>query len=265
MKNFFHSILTISLACGVFIMGNNQLYGISKFKKHATAHAAKQDFFRAAAHNNVRKILQFLRAGIKVNMRDKEGYTALMHAVSKGCVGTTQILINAHTNLTICDKEGNNALMLAIGNEEVPHKIIRMLITAFTNEHLRYIDWVTSAWDESPVEITSYVIAPFIPHLDDQNNEGKSALILAVEESDLATVKLLLQHNVNLDLQDTNGWTALMHAVFRTEEDFPATRKITQMLVEYGADRELLNDQGKTVGDMTDDDTLLYSEDELRI
>jgi len=65
-------------------------------------------------------------------------------------------------------------------------------------------------------------------------------LFEAVAENDAAKVKELLDAGTDINLQDTNGWTALMRA---TRAGYV---KIAKLLLDYGADPNTRNKYGRT-------------------
>ena len=56
-------------------------------------------------------------------------------------------------------------------------------------------------------------------------------------------VKLLLNASVNIDKQDNNGYTALILAAYENN------REIIELLLDYGADEFILNDENKSFYD----------------
>lgn len=59
---------------------------------------------------NVKK---FLDAGVDVNVRDRDGFTALHSAVVEGCTDTVRLLLERGAHTDIADRRGCTALMLA--------------------------------------------------------------------------------------------------------------------------------------------------------
>lgn len=71
------------------------------------------------------------------------------------------------------------------------------------------------------------------------SDEG-TALMAAVVKGNIALVELLINHNANLDLTNSNGTTALMYAVkFNNYE-------ITKLLIEHKSNKTILDKEGKT-------------------
>ena len=65
-------------------------------------------------------------------------------------------------------------------------------------------------------------------------------LFEAVAENDAAKVKELLDAGTDINLQNTNGWTALMRATWA------GYVKIAKLLLDYGADPNTLDKEGWT-------------------
>jgi ankyrin repeat protein len=75
--------------------------------------------------------------------------------------------------------------------------------------------------------------------------KGQTALIVASDYCNFPIVDELIQQNADLDIQDDNGMTALMHA---SKNNF--SEKIVKQLFEYGADATLKNKENKTARDI---------------
>ncbi len=91
-----------------------------------------------------------LGAGADLNMKDNDGYTALMLASFLGNTEIAKMLIDANANLNMQYKNGNTALMFAIsmGNIEA----VKALIEAGANPNIRNYSrgrhqYGESAWD----------------------------------------------------------------------------------------------------------------------
>lgn len=83
-------------------------------------------------------------------------------------------------------------------------------------------------------------------HTSQEGTSGKTALHLAVELHDIASVKLLLSKGANVDAAMFNGCTPLHLAVGRQD----AT--IAHLLCQSGADTMLRNMEDETALDLAD-------------
>ena len=75
-----------------------------------------------------KKILQMLmRKGANVNAQDKSGQTALMKAVIMNDIDTTVTFLEAHSDVSLEDSDGNNVLCHAarLGHEEMLQRLVR--------------------------------------------------------------------------------------------------------------------------------------------
>jgi hypothetical protein len=78
-------------------------------------------------------------------------------------------------------------------------------------------------------------------HTAEQDETGKTALMLAAQSGAVAIAKLLLQQQVDENLQDDDGNTALMYA-----SSFPPSFPILQMLLNKNVFRNMQNEEGNT-------------------
>jgi ankyrin repeat protein len=77
-------------------------------------------------------------------------------------------------------------------------------------------------------------------NLDIQNNNGYTALIYAAENENLDLAKKLIDSGANLDIQDNQGYTALMEAATCNNSD------LTEKLIDSGANLDIQNNNGYT-------------------
>jgi ankyrin repeat protein len=103
----------------------------------------------------------------------------------------------------------------------------------------------TRAW--STVELLlSYGVNPNI-----QNRVGKTALHAAAEIRSFSIVGILVKHGVNLDTKDMNGNTALMLSVKSNADGS------VEQLIKNGADFDIQNNEGKTALHMCSERNML--------
>jgi ankyrin repeat protein len=90
------------------------------------------------------------------------------------------------------------------------------------------------------------IFSYFDPKIDEQNNEGDTALIMAVETRAWSTVKLLLSYGVNPNIQNYVGQTALHMCSKRNMLDM-----ITE-LMSHGANPNIRDINGDIAENLTD-------------
>jgi len=147
-----------------------------------------------------------------LNIKDDEnGRTALMWAVNFGSfnhLDTLKIIIESGANINEKDKDGNNALMLVIINNnytiDIKLSFIKLLIYNGAN-------------------------------LSEKNNDGKTALILASEIGNVEIVELLVKSGANIDEQEgiTPHNISRRNALMRAIENNHV--KVVELLIKNGA------------------------------
>lgn len=140
-----------------------------------------------SGHICVDVIKSLLKHGVDINGTDSYGYTALMRATTKA--DTTEELIdvllqNPSLNLHVKNSYGQTVLMLTIDNNSFDKEKNKVL-----NERL-----------EKFLKLRVGV--------NEQDNQGKTALMYAAKHNLLATVKLLLLYQADPNLKDNMGYTA---------------------------------------------------------
>ena len=82
---------------------------VSKAKK-------KEEFFRAAAYGDTAKIKKLIKKGIDVNIRNANGWTALMEASKNGHESVVILLLKNGAKVNIKNYGGGTALIWAASN-----------------------------------------------------------------------------------------------------------------------------------------------------
>ncbi len=187
------------------------------------------EFFELCRTSSKQKVSKAIADGIDVNATDEEERTALMYAAESNTnLDVINVLIEAGTNnVNIRDSNGRTALMYATkSNPNVD--IIKALIEAGADVNIR-------------------------------DNNGLTAL-MHFAESTLNTdiIRVLIKAKADINIRDNNGRTALMHIV-STEKNAIYPRFIACVLMSYGADAHITDNEGKWVMDYTKDGKLLYT------
>jgi ankyrin repeat protein len=95
----------------------------------------RHPFIQAAVSGNNNKVKEFIKSGIDINMKDKDGRTALMNAVMNNFLMVVITLIDAGANPNLQDKDGRTALMMASTN-----KIMDKLFEAGADVNIKNLD-----------------------------------------------------------------------------------------------------------------------------
>lgn len=161
---------------------------------------------------NVLKVGYYLSKVKPRELRSNVASDMLLYAVNAGESNSDilRVLLDSGADLKHVDDDGNSAFHYAIyrGN----------------------IEYASVLLGSADINMT--------------NGQGKSPLILAVEDKDLDLADLLLQNGADVDLKDRSGRTALMYAVTH------ASSFMVRLLLDAGADTSIKNKQGVTVTDL---------------
>ena len=68
-------------------------------------------------------------------------------------------------------------------------------------------------------------------HVDCVDKHGFTALMRAAQSNQLEASKLLLTHSCSVDLQNKEGWTALLWAAFKGYDDIVGTVLLTYFFI----------------------------------
>ena len=193
-----------------------------------------------------------LESGADVNLQDHSGKTALMIASAKEKRNYVSKLLEHGSQLDIKDSGGNTALTLALYqyNMSLVEQLIgkgadmnlqnskgqNLLMIACTKGHEQCVELLLEKGVETNL----------------QDKEGLTALMIACKRRKEKIVQLLISKGkTEVDLQDHQGRTALMHSINTTEKDEMALyykvhviTRVATSLVEHGANMDLQDNLG---------------------
>ncbi|CAK0878739.1 unnamed protein product [Prorocentrum cordatum] len=173
---------------------------------------------------------------VKVDQKDPEGVSALMHAAQGGYVHVVKFLVEKGARIAAKDDSGETALMKACKEGHV--EAIQYLIEAQVMQRKK-----THGPLSGQTDAVKTIANERRRVLDTKDDEGVTALMKAAEQGEADIVKLLLDEGASLDLKDDDGWNVLMWAALQGHED------ICEMLVkepEYGMPADFCTEKGET-------------------
>ncbi|MBQ7593680.1 MAG: ankyrin repeat domain-containing protein [Synergistaceae bacterium] len=232
--------------------------------------SSTDDLFNAIKDGSitVRQFNTLRKHGASLRAKDEHNLTALMWAVAlKHDPKLIRAMIQAGADVNAKGEDGNTPLMNAAfgravwyyglyGSDsdvlKITPEVARVLIDAGAKVNARNNNGLTPL--HHAVHASAGVVNVLLwagADVNARDNEGYSPLMYAVTESDIDTIRALLDAGANPNLQENKyGLTALMRASF-TSEGKP---EIAGLLVRYGADIYLEDWDGKNVleHDLTD-------------
>ena len=205
----------------------------------------EKSFHAAARARDMMAITAFLDAGINPNARsESDGRTALIDAAARGDIEVVNVLVERGADVNVRDNQGYTALLHAI---EARHAQVEQVLLNHPklDPNARGLNGITAlssyTWRDRKDAVQK--LLDLGADANAQDNDGDSALHGAAQSGNVEILNMLLAKGANPNLKNKEGGTPLMWAaVFGNEE---ATRR----LLESGADPSLKDAEGKTARD----------------
>ncbi|XP_067050086.1 ankyrin repeat and SOCS box protein 9-like [Acropora muricata] len=196
----------------------------------------------AAARGRVGCVRLLMEAGAKCNVQEKDGLTPLHLAVYHGHVKCVTVLIEHGANVNSTSRFGSTPLHQAAYFGHFDCASVLLAAGALAN--------VEEAWGQTPLFLAAQrahsdvvrILLHYGAYVDKMDKAHfKTGLHVACEAQSVACVQYLLDAGADPNVQAEHGRTPL-HIVLRGEESGP----LIQLLVEYGARFDILDDSGNS-------------------
>ncbi len=166
------------------------------------------DFTKAAKFDDVSEVQSLLKAGVSPNTLDPKGNPMLIVAIRDKSKKVTDLLLaNPSTNVNLANKSGENALMMAAFDGDLP--TVKMLVLekkasvnkrgwapihyAATNGHLQIVQFLMA----HGAKVNAYSPSETTP------------LMMAIGSGNDDLIKYLLDNGADLSLRNHEGYTAI--------------------------------------------------------
>ncbi len=230
-----------------------------------------------ASENHEEMVGKFLKVAQKevLNLVDKSGCTALMHACLNGRAEVAKILLeddrvdvgNMNSNyLTaqdiaqIFNERGKNFAMQEVA-ELIRERVFckRKVSNNFiaTNHEEKKTNPLNSlslleASEKGELNIVKSILQEGIENVNSrEGRSGSTALMKAIKNCKIEVVEMLLHFSADVNLQDTSGTTALMKAIKINNKQARARSAIVNLILNVdGVDLGLKNNDNKTAYDI---------------
>jgi ankyrin repeat protein len=174
-----------------------------------------QNLFLAAQTNDIEMMKEALKTTPVDTPAESESYTALMIAANYGFLDMVNLLIEAGANVNAKSDGGVTALQLCISpKHDESARIAVRLLAAGADAHVK-------------------------------TGGGNTPLMEAVYMANMDVIKVLLSANVDVNAKNQYGETALMTVFVGGDEP-----EIVSLLLDAGADKELVNVDGESAADI---------------
>lgn len=232
------------------------------------------ELIEATQANNLGRVQQLIRQRVDLNARDDDGETALGNAAAEGYEEIGLALIEAGADINLRDRYNNTPLMRAISSNREDFVILLLeqdgvdlngaLISAAVGPNVEILNLILGEGadpnkeelDNTPLIASVGNEVEMVQALLDAGANinqkttylGETALMHAATILKArAVLRLLLSRpDVDLDVQDKNGETALIKAA-RSGTSF---RPIVDSLITAGADPTITTNEGKKASDV---------------
>lgn len=180
--------------------------------------AGRTLLMNAAKDSNEKEIKLLIKSGANVNLKDKDGWTALMYAVRYSSnLECTESLLEAGADISLKNKYGSSALVLASCYNE-NHLILSKLLSKYKSsdkEVLRSLIFLLSEQNISEKDQLAklrFYIDQAVPL--NVLYEGKTPLMYAAKYGNSTKIiKMLIDNQASPVLRSTEGKTAFDYAM----------------------------------------------------
>ncbi|MEK9727324.1 MAG: ankyrin repeat domain-containing protein [Candidatus Margulisiibacteriota bacterium] len=197
-----------------------------------------------ARYGKANDILNVLRRGVNLEVKDNEGRTAVNIAATRGHLHTLRFLVNElGADMNVTDKYGSKVLHRAAGHGHLN-------ILEFLKEHVEDVN-ATDVYGNTALHLAAanghlhtlrFLVYEFGADMNATDKWGNTALHLAAGNGNLNVVKFLVNDlGADVNARNEEGHTALHLAVAQEHTD------IVRLLVnDLGADVNARNEEGHT-------------------
>ena len=209
-----------------------------------------------AGQADTQMVTSMLAQGIDPNIRDEEGYTAIMRAARNGHTAIVQALLTAGADVkaqTLGTRiggylggEGETPLMMAArwGHAD----IVQILLSAGADVHTKSGSGFTALQHASVFGNTGIVkiLSDKGADVNVKDSGSGTALMTASLHGHVATVKLLLARGADVHAKDKEGETALLAAARSGAGPTLRHAQTSEVLLAAGANINAKNNEGET-------------------
>eukprot|EP00427_Karlodinium_veneficum_P022469 CAMPEP_0169106144 /NCGR_PEP_ID=MMETSP1015-20121227/24180_1 /TAXON_ID=342587 /ORGANISM="Karlodinium micrum, Strain CCMP2283" /LENGTH=410 /DNA_ID=CAMNT_0009167565 /DNA_START=55 /DNA_END=1288 /DNA_ORIENTATION=+ len=186
---------------------------------------------KAGQYDNCVRALEEERK-VKVDQKDSDGVSALMHAAMGGFLNVVRFLVERGARISAKDDTGETALMKAC--KEGQTDVIQYLLEASLAQKKKGTTLPGSDAQKSFAAEKKRAI-------DAKDDEGVTALMKAAEQGEGDVVRMLLEEGASIDLKDDEGWNVLMWAALAGDLE------VCDMLIRtHGLPADYTTEKGET-------------------
>ncbi|MGD8586822.1 MAG: ankyrin repeat domain-containing protein [Chloroflexota bacterium] len=220
--------------------------------------ALNEQLVAAVEAADAAEVERLLQAGADANLPDSEGNALLPQAAQAGDLAMVEALVSAGAELDGLFRSSVDGTELRLPALAWAAPDNHIEIAEFLIEHGADVDQAAPVSGYRPVHIAAWLNHPEMVKLlldhgsdPDETNvawgDDGTPLHVAMMYGSVEAMRALLDGGAAVNLQFGPGTTLLMLVQYQTLEAQPERRdELTSLLLEYGADPNLLDDSGNT-------------------
>lgn len=221
------------------------LNGILKIKINHKTHFATP-FLYAAYANNIDVAKALLNKGVDINQTDNFNWSAVHYRHET--LDFLKFLINNGADVNIKDSEGQPVLFkTTLSNIDSDEKV-KIMVNHGADINFKHHDngmtILMLVAKHGYIETLEFLLSVDSQNIDDQNKDGKTALMLATNRIDPGFIKPFLDHHADLYIKDSTNKDAIDY-VKQDSAMFLGSEESLKLLNSY-SEQVVLN---KTIND----------------
>jgi hypothetical protein len=172
---------------------------------------AYDEIIIAARENRSEVVMDYVRRGMDPNTADATGTTLLMYAARNGNAELLEFLLKSRANILKANKFGDTPLAVAALAGNLP--IVRQLLAAGAKASGPGWNALHYAAYAGHLAVAEFLVKSGGAVLDQPAPNRQTALMLAARNGHLPIVRLLVDADADMDLDDAEGNSALAIAI----------------------------------------------------
>ena len=230
---------------------------LPSFHTHASEKMMSVEYSMVPS-DHIAPLQLLLDRGVDPDIRDENGRTPLMNAISAAHWGVVEWLLDQGVDPNLVDQDGNNALFYIIPTHEMFYlfsdvtasaPIFARLIDAGAdplhrnNDGLSLLHIAALAPARFPIDL----VLPSFPDIETRDNQGRTPFFVSITEGQSKVIRPIirgnapvetvlqafLDHGADINAPDNQGATALYRLI--AAETFDRSLSTVRFLVENGA------------------------------